>query len=135
MDQKQYIDTVAYVCLKDGKVLSTRSKGKDTYYIPGGKRDGNETDAQVLIREIKEELMLDLIPETIKYYGTFEAQAHGKPEGTMVRMACYTGDFVGEPKADSEKEEIVWLDYWGRERSSHVDKLLFDDLKARRLLK
>ena len=28
---------------KDGKILSTLSKGKDTYYIPGGKREGNET--------------------------------------------------------------------------------------------
>lgn len=134
MHQNQYIDTVAYVCIRDGKILSTRGKGRDTYYIPGGKRDGNETDQEALIREVKEEVAIDLISETIKHHGTFEAQAHGKPEGTMVRAVCYTADFTGEPKANSEITEIVWLGYDGRERSSHVDQLLFDDLKEKGLL-
>jgi 8-oxo-dGTP pyrophosphatase MutT (NUDIX family) len=76
--------------------LSTRSKGKDTYYIPGGKRDGNESDQEALIREIKEEFSIDLSPGTIEYVGTFEAQAHGKPEGTVVRMICYKSGFSGD---------------------------------------
>ena len=33
------IDKVAFLYLQDGKILSTRSKGKDKYYIPGGKRE------------------------------------------------------------------------------------------------
>lgn len=134
MDEKQYIDTLVYICLKEGRILSTRSKGKDTYYIPGGKREGDETDAQALIREVKEEVSVDLIPETIKYYGTFEAQAHGKPEGVIVRAACYTAEFIGELKPDSEKEEVIWMGYEGREKSSPVDKLVFDDLKQKGLL-
>ena len=134
MNQKQYIDTIAYVCVRDGKILSTRGKGKDTYMIPGGKRDGNETDEQTLIREVKEETTVDLIFETIRHYGTFEAQAHGRPEGTVVRMACYTADFVGEPKPDSEKEEVVWLGYEGKDKSSPVDGMVFDDLRTKGLL-
>ena len=47
------IDKVAFLFLKDGKILSTRSRGKDKYYIPGGKREGNETDAETLIREVR----------------------------------------------------------------------------------
>lgn len=133
--EKQYIDKLAWIYLKDGKILSTRSKGKDTYYIPGGKRDAGESDEQALVREIQEELSIKLNPETLKHYGTFEAQAHGKPEGTVVRMTCYTGEFAGELKADSEIDEIVWLDYSGREQSSPVDKIIFDDLKAKNLLK
>ena len=35
------IDKIAFIYVKDGKILSTLSKGKDTYYIPGGKRYGN----------------------------------------------------------------------------------------------
>lgn len=134
MEEKHHIDTLAYICLKDGKILSTRSKGKDAYYIPGGKRDGEETDEQALIREVKEEIMVDLIPETIKYYGTFKAQAHGKPEGMMVQAKCYTADFNGEPQPGSEKEEIVWLGHDEREQSSPLDRLIFDDLKAKGLL-
>ncbi len=37
------IDKVAFLYLQDGKILSTRSKGKDKYYIPGGKRVAGET--------------------------------------------------------------------------------------------
>ena len=54
------IDKIAFIYLKDGKILSTLSKGKDTYYIPGGKREDNETDEETLIRECKEELSIDI---------------------------------------------------------------------------
>ena len=46
------IDKVAFLFLRDGKILSTRSKGKDKYYIPGGKREGDETDIETLVREV-----------------------------------------------------------------------------------
>ena len=81
--EKQFIDKLAYVHIVGEKVLITLSKGKDT--IPGGKREKDESDHEALIREIKEELSVNLIPETIKYFGTFEAQAHCKPIGTIVR--------------------------------------------------
>lgn len=132
--EKQFIDKLAWIYIKDRKVLSTRSKNKDTYYIPGGKRDGNESDQEALIREIKEELSVDIIPETIEYFETFEAQAHGKPEGTIVRMTCYNCDFKGELKADNEIDEIVWLSYKGKEESSMVDKIILDWLKKKNLI-
>ena len=39
------IDKIAWIRLEDGKILSTRSRGKDVYYIPGGKREPGETDS------------------------------------------------------------------------------------------
>lgn len=128
------IDKVAFLYPVDGKILSTRSKGKDKYYIPGGKREGNETDLQTLIREVKEELTVDIIPESAEYYGTFEAQAHGKAEGVIVRMTCYTAKFDGELHADSEIAEVVWLNYKDIDSVSPVDKLIFADLKDKGLL-
>ncbi len=44
------IDKVALLYVKDGKILSTRSKGKDKYYLPGGKREGDEADLETLAR-------------------------------------------------------------------------------------
>ncbi|MEK6909452.1 MAG: NUDIX domain-containing protein, partial [Candidatus Aenigmatarchaeota archaeon] len=79
------IDKLAWVRIEDRKILVTRSKGKDVWYIPGGKREQGESDQEALIREIREELSVDLILETIKYVGTFKAQAHGKPEGVLVQ--------------------------------------------------
>lgn len=131
---KSYIDKLAYIHLKDGKILATLSKGKDVWYIPGGKREGDESDQQALTREVAEELTVKLRPDTIKYYGTFEAQAHGKPEGTIVRMTCYEAEFDGELLASSEIAEIRFVGYGWKEKSSPVDGLIFDDLKSKGLI-
>lgn len=129
------IDKIAFIYLKDGKILSTLSKGKDTYYIPGGKREGNETDEETLIRECKEELDIDIKKDTIKYYGTFEAQAHGKAEGILVKMTCYMAEFKGQLKASSEIQEMKWLDYSNLDvKISPVDELIFKDLFEKKLI-
>lgn len=128
------IDKIAFIYLKDGKILSTLSKGKDTYYIPGGKRENGESDEETLIRECKEELTIDIKRNSIKYYGTFEAQAHGKSEGVLVKMTCYTADFDGNLEASSEIQEIRWLDYNDLNKISPVDKLIFADLYEKGLL-
>ncbi len=130
------IDKIAFIYLKDGKILSTLSKGKDTYYIPGGKREGNETDEETLIRECKEELTIDIKKETIKYYGTFEAQAHGKAEGILVKMTCYTAEFEGKLEPNSEIQEMKWLDYkHSGIKISPVDELIFKNLFDKKLIK
>lgn len=129
------IDKVAFLYLQDGRILSTRSKGKDKYYIPGGKREAGESDIETLVREVKEELSVDIIESSAKLYGVFEAQAHGKTEGVIVKMTCYNAEFAGELKADSEIAEIVWLTTADIETVSPVDKLIFADLKQKGLLK
>jgi len=132
--QKSYIDKLALIDVQNKKVLSTLSKGKDIWYIPGGKREEGETDAQALIREIKEELSVTIISDSIEPFGVFEAQAHGKPEGTIVRMTCYTAKFFGILKASSEVDEFKYVDYSWKEKSSPVDKIIFDDLKNKDLI-
>lgn len=129
-----YIDKLAFIELKGRKVLETKSKGKDTWYIPGGKRERQESDEQALIREIKEELSVDIDPTGIVHYGTFEAQAHGKAEGTIVRMTCYLAKYAGELKPNAEVEMMDWFDYSKRDLVSPVDQLIFDDLKAKDLI-
>lgn len=126
------IDKIAWIYIQNRKILSTRSKGKDTFYLPGGKRETGESDVQTLTREIQEELSVDLLPESLEYLGTFEAQAHGRKD--KVRMTCYTGDYTGELIPDSEVEEIIWFNYADRGRSSPVDQLIFDWLKAHDLI-
>jgi 8-oxo-dGTP pyrophosphatase MutT (NUDIX family) len=132
--QKLFIDKLAFIDIQNRKVLSTLSKGKDTWYIPGGKREEGETDAQALIREVKEELSIDIDPHSIKRFGVFEAQAHGKSEGTIVRMTCFTGKFKGALQASSEIGEFKYVNYFWKEKSSPVDKLIFDDLKNKGLI-
>ena len=125
----QFIDKLAWIHIVDRKILSTRNKGKSTYYIPGGKRDGEETDIEALVREIQEELSVDLIENQLSYLGTFEAQAHGKAEGLTVRMTCYEGPYAGKLTPASEIDEMVWFSHSDRSKSSDVDKKIFDWLK------
>ena len=128
------IDKLAFIHVENRKVLSTVSKGKNAFYIPGGKREAGEGDEAALIREVKEELSVDLKPETIKYYGTFKAQAHGKAEGVMVKMTCYTAAFNGELQPSAEIDKIVWLDSGNMQDVAPVDKLILADMKKKKLI-
>ncbi|MCS4303291.1 NUDIX domain-containing protein [Chryseobacterium sp. BIGb0232] len=128
------IDKLAWIELKDKAILSTKSYGKDKYYIPGGKREAGETDEQALIREISEELSVTMDPKTLNYVGTFEAQAHSHDEGILVKMTCYSGEYSGELQANSEIEEVKWLRYSDKDKISEVDKLIFDYLHTNNLL-
>ena len=124
------IDKIAWIHLRDGELLSTRSRGKTVYYIPGGKREPGETDFDTLVREIGEELAITILPSTAALLGTFSAQADGHPDGVKVRMTCYTADYSGTPMASSEIEELAWLTYADRGRVSAVDQIIFDHLHA-----
>ncbi|MFB9924290.1 NUDIX domain-containing protein [Amycolatopsis halotolerans] len=128
------IDKIAWIRFDAGRVLSTRSRGKDVYYLPGGKREPGETDLQTLVREIDEELTVAIKPESARHFGTFQAQAHGHAAGIAVRMTCYTADYRGALTPSSEIEEIVWLTYADRSKVSPVDQVIFDHLREAGLL-
>jgi len=128
------IDKLAYIHIVDRKILSTRSKGKTKYYIPGGKREADENDWEALSREIREELSVELVQETCQYYGTFEGQADSHPAGVIVKMTCFTADYLGKLKAAAEIAEIVWLNSYNINDISPVDKLIFADLKTKDLI-
>jgi 8-oxo-dGTP diphosphatase len=120
------IDTVAWVHLDNGRILCARPWGKDVFYIPGGKREGAESDLETLRREISEELTVALLPGTERHVGTYQA---GAPGGLMVRMS-YAADYTGTLAASSEIDELAWFGYADRPRVPAVDQLLFDDLHA-----
>lgn len=129
------IDKIAWLHLHEGQLLSTRSRGKDRYYLPGGKRESGETDAQTLLREIQEELTVVLDSASLTYAGTFEAPAHGHPAGVLVRMTCYWAPrYTGTIQPAAEIEEVVWLTYCHRPQVSAVDQFIFDWLHQQHLL-
>lgn len=135
MEIKKIIDKVALIYIKDNKFLHARSKGRDKFYIPGGKREKNETDVQTLIREIKEELGTDLKEENLKFLEVYEAPADRQPEGTIVRATCYIGEFIGEEKASSEIEELAYLGINDRDKLSLMGLKILDSLVEKGLIK
>ncbi|MGV9212943.1 NUDIX hydrolase [Micromonospora sp. RB23] len=129
------IDKVAWILIEDGRVLSTRSQGKDVWYLPGGKREPGESDLETLRREIDEELSVEVDVHGATRLGTFTAQAHGHAVGVAVRMTCYRAGYRGRLRPASEIAEMAWLGYADRHRTSPVDQLIFDHLLAADLLR
>ncbi|KWW98159.1 DNA mismatch repair protein MutT [Carbonactinospora thermoautotrophica] len=123
-----HVDALAWVCVRDGRLLAVRTRGKDIFYLPGGKREPGESDLEALTREIGEELAVRLLPETVTLLGRYVAPAHGYPAGTLVRMACYTGEQVGEPRPNREIAELAWLTARDRDRIAPAGRLVLDDL-------
>ena len=128
------IDKLAWIEIRDGKILSTRSKGRTKYYLPGGKREAGETDFPALHREIQEELSIHLLEDSITFTGTWQAQADSHQDGVQVKMTCYAGAYTGTIYPASEIEEVVWLSYKDKHLTSPVDHLIFDWLKEKALI-
>lgn len=128
------IDKIALIYIRNNKVLATLAKGKDKYYMPGGKRELGESNIDTLCREIKEELSVDINRDTVRLYGIFEAQADDKEE-TFIKISCYTGEYQGILKANSEIERYDWLKYEDIDKVSAFCKLIFEDLLKKGYLK
>lgn len=127
----QAIDKLAWLHIRDRQLLCARSRGKRAWYLPGGKREPGESDVDALVREIREELSVDVLPETTALVGVFAAQADAKPAGTMVRLTCYRADFRGEIAPAAEIEEVRWIGSRDRDGCSPATQLVLDWLKER----
>lgn len=103
------IDKIGGIILKDKKLLVVQKRTKDNrpeYIIPGGKREGKETDIETLARELKEEIQVDL--KGVKPFGGFDDIAIF--ENIPIHIEVYIADIEGEPKCDSEIKSLVWID-------------------------
>lgn len=103
------IDSLAWIHVRDRRLLSVRTTGKAKFYLPGGKREPGEGDVAGLCREIREELAVELDPLSFRFFAALEEQADGYANGRLVRMTCYTADHDGEPTPSREIAEAAWL--------------------------
>lgn len=77
IDKKDYDDcvktfvrpSVRGIIIKNGQIAMMHSLKYDYYKFPGGGIDAGETHLQTLIREVKEESGLTVIPESVQPYG------------------------------------------------------------------
>jgi 8-oxo-dGTP diphosphatase len=128
------IPVIAWVLLQNRQILVARSKGKSAFYIPGGKIEPGENSEQALIREINEELNVQLIKSTIFSAQTFQNQAHGQSKNILVNIQYFFAEYEGNLQASSEIEELAWFRYADRTHVSHADQMMFDWLISQDLL-
>lgn len=88
------------------RLLVVRKQGGATFILPGGKREGDESDIECLIREVREEIQV--ATENIQPFGTFHAAAADQ-DGDTVEVRAYTGTLVGDPVPAMEIAEIAWI--------------------------
>lgn len=128
------IDKVAFIHFEHKKILMARTRGKQKYYVPGGKREQGEDDISVLVREVQEELNVEIQIPTVLWYGMFKAQADGHAKGILVQMRCYTGEYEGMLTPTSEIDDILFYSYEKRHMVGPVDQLVFEDAYSKGLL-
>jgi 8-oxo-dGTP diphosphatase len=108
------ITRVAWAHIKDGKLLCVRSKGLDLFYNVGGKTETGETDIDALVREVKEEVGVDLVRETIRPMCVIKGPGVDKSAGKEIILKLFQGVCVGTPHIPqgedaSESAELKWV--------------------------
>lgn len=100
------IHKIAAMVIKDNTFLMVRKAGKDIWTNLGGKPEGDETEEEALLREIKEELGCEA--RIIKKLGDFTNKA--ALDDAMIHLSTYLVDLVGNPKiSDDELEEYKYI--------------------------
>lgn len=106
---KDDIYKAAGLIIKDRKVLAERSFGKPVFIQPGGKLEAGETAKQALVRELKEELLIDVSEDDLEPFGNFSAEAANHP-GQQVHMDVFmVKKWRGEIAYGNKVEELLWL--------------------------
>lgn len=129
------IDKVGGVILKDKKILVQRkNNNREECIIPGGKREGKETDFETLKRELQEELSVELLK--IEYIGTYQdiAVFSNKP----LQVITYLAKIKGKIKCNNEIKEAIWIDKdykkQGIKVGSILEKYVIPELVKRNLI-
>ena len=128
------LDVVAWIRIENKRLLCARTRGNNTFYLPGGKREAGESDWAALSREVLEEVKVDLIQSTFRELVTIKEKAHGHGSQTWVSMKCFFANSIGRPTASAEIEEIVWMRYVDKVRCAPATQRVIEYLFERQFI-
>lgn len=119
--------SVRGIIIRDGKVAMMHSKKYDYYKLPGGGIELGETLEETLIREVREESGLIVIPETIKEFGYVKRIEKGKIEDIFLQenyyFVCEAEPVIMEQELDDyEEEEQFTLEFVSIEHAIYVNE-------------
>lgn len=104
---------VAAAIILDGNNILACQRGygdfKGGWEFPGGKLEPNESAEQACVREIKEELSIDIRIERFLYTVEYDY------DNFHLSMDCFICSIVSGTIADTEHEDMKWLslnDLW-----------------------
>lgn len=127
LDSKSFASERAHgVILRDGAIVTVRLEGEKNFSPPGGHIDANETPEKALVRELKEELNIQVSIQDFKPYKTYcEVLGATKTQRTHLffvekwrgtlqvkaddQLKWVTGEFVTNSSADTELIKLIDL--------------------------
>jgi len=102
--------------IKNKKVLFTKEFGKERYFTPGGKIEDGEAEEDALVREVKEELGVNLDKDSLKFVAEFEDMATLEKD-TVLNLRFFTGNTEEGMRPSTDTEELKWFgrnDDWSK---------------------
>jgi len=116
---------VAVIMVVERRVLLVRKASTTRFMLPGGKRNPGEDDISCCVREIREELNLELQPEKLQALGIHREEAANEPDTTVVAAVYEYVGTLGEPTVSAEIAEMKWLDLEEKQKEeAHLAPLL-----------
>ena len=114
----------SFVCLKRNK-----NPYMDAIEFPGGKKQDLETNSECLIRELKEELNIDI--DKFKFISTIK---HSYEDTIITIYIYYVSRFTGSIESN-ENRDIVFFDYKSTHKILPTHNRILNTLKIPRVLK
>ena len=101
------IEKAAGIIIKNRKAVLTRSFGKNVFVPPGGKLEGSESQVAALIRELKEELGIDVIEDDLEFINNYFAEAAGGYGNSLKMGVWIVGKYAGDMRPQNEIDEVA----------------------------
>ncbi len=147
LDRKDYKEdgtccvrpSVRGIIIREGKVAMVHSLKYDYYKFPGGGIEEGESQTETLIREVKEETGLVILPESIKEYGMVHRKQKGMIEDIFIQdnyyYFCNAKSEIDTQKLDDyEYEEEFFLEFVSPEHAILINRTSEHGMKSEETL-
>lgn len=113
--------------IQDDSILLVRVRDNDLWYLPGGTIEAGEDEEDTLIRELSEELGIEIDPASI----LFDRQVIGPALGRKgeVELNCFRAGWTGSITPMAEISDVAFVGFSEKHKMAPAIKILTDQLQ------